>query len=117
MAATVVSGKLVNAKIGDFSTFVVNADYSVDGAVARQTSSPDAGGSYSLTLPGKGAWKGPLTLTANGASGRKLGEVGGLGEGDALDSVDIAVAEDVPPAVVDTSDDPGLGAIRGLPVA
>jgi Papain-like cysteine protease AvrRpt2 len=111
VAATVVSGKLVNAKIDDFSTFVVNGDYSVDGAIARQTAAADKSGSYSLELPEKGMWKGPLELLVTAASGRKLGSVGGLSENDQLDNVDIAVAEDVPPAVVETSDDPTLGAI------
>jgi hypothetical protein len=111
VAATIVSGKLVNAQIGDFSAFVVNADYSVDGAAARQTASPDQSGSYAITLPDQGAWKGPLALSVTGVSGRKLGSVDRLGENDALDNVDIAVGEDIAPAVVQTSDDPSLGAL------
>jgi hypothetical protein len=110
VAATVVSGKLVNSEVEDFGNYRVSAEYSVDATPTRQSTAAATNGSYSITLPEEDSWSGPLTLSVTALSGVRLGGVDGLAPNDPLDSIDIAVGKDIPPVVVDPSDDPALGA-------
>ena len=111
MAATIVSGKLSNAEVKDFSTYRVGAVFTVDDVPARQSADAAANGAYSVELPEQGKWSGPLALTVTGVSGVRLGGVEGLQPNDSLDHLDIAVGKDVPPVVVEPSEDPTLGAV------
>jgi hypothetical protein len=111
VAATLISGKLVNTEVADFSDYRVSADYLVDGTATRRSATASPNGAYTVELPEPGAWSGPLALSVTALSGVRLGGVDGLAPDDALGNVDIAVAEDVPPVVVGPSDDPTLGSV------
>ena len=113
---TLVSGKLVNSDIEDFSAMRVEALYTATGeggdAPASQSVQAAPDGSYSLSLPPPGQWKGPLTLNVTGGSGLFLGRVKDVAADDpGLADLDIAVAEDLAPVEVTASDDPALGAL------
>ncbi len=111
MAATIVSGKLVNAAITDFSNYRVNADYFMVGVPTRQSTAAAPDGTYTITLPEAGTWSGPLALSVTALSGVTLGSVDGLAADGTLTRIDIAIAADTDPVVVQPSDDPTLGAV------
>ena len=111
MAPTIVSGKLVNPDVADFGTYRVSADFLLGGVPTRLSALAATAGAYSIELPDAGTWSGPLALSVVAGSGVKLGGVDGLGPADQLTNLDIAVAADVPPVVVEASDDPALGAV------
>jgi hypothetical protein len=111
VANTIVSGKLVNADVSDFGTYRVGADFLVGADPTRLSTLAETKGAYRLELPEAGAWSGPLSLSVTAGSGVRLGGVDGLKPDDPLTGVDIAVSADVPPVVVEASDDPTLGAV------
>src|SRR4249919_1986282 len=100
MAATLVSGKLVNEETEDFSDYRVNADYLMDGVPNRQSTSGALDGTYIIALPEAGAWTGPLSLSVTGLSGTTMGSVEGLSADGPLDNVDIPVEAETGPVVV-----------------
>ena len=113
---TPVSGKLVNIAIEDFSGMRVEALYTSSDAggdaPANQSVQANSDGTYHLSLPPAGQWKGPLTLNVVGGSGLFLGRVKNIASEDpGLADLDIAVAEDLSPVEVTPSNDPALGAL------
>src|SRR4249919_36976 len=111
MAGTIVSGKLVNAAVKDFSNDRVNADYLMGGVPTRQSAAAVSDGTFAINLPDAGTWTGPLSLSVTGLSGVTLGSVDGLKAEGKLTDIDIAVAADTDPVVITTSDDPTLGTV------
>jgi Papain-like cysteine protease AvrRpt2 len=113
---TIVSGKLVNPGISNFGGFRVEAYYAipaggVEPAATRQTAEAGVDGGFRFELPEAGAWTGPLTLQVSGSSGLVLGSLKDLAPGEPLDALEIAVGEDIAPALVGASEDPALGTI------
>ncbi len=110
MPGTIVAGSLVNNTIDDFSTYRVNADYTMAGTPTRQSSTAAVKGGFQLDLPATGDWEGPLILTAAGPSGTILGRLES-DPADDLSDLKLAVAADIDPVVVDATADPALGSV------
>lgn len=116
-APTLVSGKLVNPLITDFSSMRIDVTYLATDTEAgldfpaRQSATVAGDGQFSVDLTASGEWKGPMTLTVSGSSGRVLGQLKDLAADDSgVTSLEVAVAQDIAPTDVIDSDDPTLGA-------